>query len=158
VAPAAEVVPVVVPVVAVPPVTDACVLPSVGPPGAAVLTAAPAGNAGGRFAAVATTTSGGGATAAAPAGRNTTPGSPARPLAPLDLPLPTPNAPACPSAAASAGTAACGAGHDQHVDGTYVVLDIRSAAATLAQGTVRPTAGSAGVVVGGADDPGTRPG
>jgi hypothetical protein len=84
-------------------------------------------------------------------------GSPV-PLAPAHLPTPMPApAPAGSSAAASSGSAGCGPGQTEHADLTYAVLG-RGFTADDAQASVRPTQGFAGAVVGGADDPGVRPG
>ncbi|MCW2534245.1 MAG: hypothetical protein JWP62_3815 [Blastococcus sp.] len=116
-----------------------------------------ASSGGSTFAAVAATSTTGGTVTPAPAGRNAAPGSPAGPLPPLNLPLPAPAAPTCPSAAAASGTSASGTGHETHADSTYAVLDTRFAAA-FAHGTVSATSGFAGDIVGGADDPGVRPG
>ncbi|TFV90370.1 hypothetical protein [Blastococcus sp. CT_GayMR16] len=115
-------------------------------------------SADGRPFAVVEATSADGGTTIAPAGRTTTsPWSPLRPLAPLDLPLPQPSAPACPSAAAAAGASTSGNGHETHADSSYAVLDTRFAA-MLTDGAVRSSSGFAGAIVGGADDPGVRPG
>jgi hypothetical protein len=84
-------------------------------------------------------------------------GSPV-PLAPAHLPSPMPApAPAGSSAAASSGSTGCGPGQTEHADLTYAVLG-RGFTADDAQASVRPTQGFAGAVVGGADDPGVRPG
>jgi len=66
-------------------------------------------------------------------------------------------APAGSSAAASSGTSGCGQGHTEHVDLTYAVVDGGSGTAD-AQASVPSTKGFTGSVVGGADDPGVRPG
>lgn len=98
----------------------------------------------------------------APAPASVTPsGTPAGspvPLAPAHLPSPMPApAPAGSSAAASSGSAGCGPGQTEHADLTYAVLG-RGFTADDAHASVRPTQGFAGTVVGGADDPGVRPG
>ena len=54
-------------------------------------------------------------------------------------------------------SAGCGPGQTEHADLPYAVLG-GGFAATDAQASVRPTQGLAGAVVGGADDPGVRPG
>jgi hypothetical protein len=81
------------------------------------------------------------------------------PLAPpVDLPAPRPApAPAGSSATASSGTTGCGQNQAQHVDLPYAVLAF-GVAADDAQASGRPAQGLPGPVVGGADDPGVRPG
>ena len=74
----------------------------------------------------------------------------------MPTPMPAP-APAAPTAAVSSGSAGCGPGQTEHADLPYAVLGGGFAAAD-AQASVRPTQGFAGAVVGGADDPGVRPG
>jgi hypothetical protein len=76
---------------------------------------------------------------------------------PVPLPAPAPTAPAGPAAAASSGTSSGDAGQTDHADSIYAVLDAR-VAASLAQAALRANSGFAGDVVGGADDPGVRPG
>jgi hypothetical protein len=82
------------------------------------------------------------------------------PVLPAPIPAPAPAAPAGPagsSAAASSCTSSAGAGQHDQVDSITAVLDAQ-VAASLAQAALRPTSGFAGAVVGGADDPGVRPG
>jgi hypothetical protein len=58
---------------------------------------------------------------------------------------------------ASAGGCSYYAGQNDPADTLQAVLDAR-VAASLAQAALRPSSGFAGCVVGGADDPGVRPG
>jgi hypothetical protein len=69
----------------------------------------------------------------------------------------SPTGPVGSSATASSGTALYGAGQSDHAYDMQAVLDAR-VAASLAQAALRPSSGFAGAVVGGADDPGVRPG
>ncbi|TFV69951.1 hypothetical protein E4P39_20640 [Blastococcus sp. CT_GayMR19] len=82
------------------------------------------------------------------------------PVLPAPIPMPAPAGPAGPagtSAAASSCTSSAGAGQHDQADSITAVLDAR-VAASLAQAALRPSSGFAGAVVGGADDPGVRPG
>jgi hypothetical protein len=86
------------------------------------------------------------------------------PLRPPNLPAPVvpapvgPAAPAGPAAAPSSGPTFSGAGHPVHqFDAVDAVVDAQLASAP-SRGSVRATSGFAGPVVGGTDDPGTRPG
>jgi hypothetical protein len=92
------------------------------------------------------------------------PAAPAGPPTPVRLPTPIPTpAPAGPTGPAgssttmSSGTSAYGTGQNQQTDSIDAVLDAR-VAISLAQAALRHTSGFAGAVVGGADDPGVRPG
>ena len=91
-----------------------------------------------------------------PSGRTT--GMPG-PLPPsLPAPAPAPASPAGPASVTTSGTSFFGQGqYDHHVDAAYAVIDAELTA-SRARGSVSPTAGFAGPVIGGADDPGVRPG
>jgi hypothetical protein len=66
--------------------------------------------------------------------------------------------PAGPAAASASGAWFSGAGHPDHTfDTVDAVVDAQLASAP-SRGSVRATSGFAGPVVGGADDPGVRPG
>jgi hypothetical protein len=80
------------------------------------------------------------------------PGAPGAPGAPAG-----PAGPAGPSATAFSVSSSCGTGHIDHADSIDAVLGAR-VAASLAQAALRSSSGFAGAVVGGADDPGVRPG
>ncbi|MFP5370421.1 MAG: hypothetical protein ACLGI3_06695 [Actinomycetes bacterium] len=108
--------------------------------------------------------------AAALVSQDSTPAAPASPPAPVrvppPLPPPAPTAPVGPpgpagptgsSAAASSGASCHGGGQNDHSDGIDAVLEAQ-VALSLAQAALRPSAGFAGSVVGGADDPGASPG
>jgi len=99
----------------------------------------------------------------APTGGSGVPGTPA-PVAPLRLPapmpapVPTPTGPAGPVTAGCSGGSVSGAGESgHHLDAMNAVVDARLTA-SLARGSARATSGFAGPVIGGADDPGVRPG
>jgi len=94
------------------------------------------------------------ATSVAPSG--TPVGVPMAPPVDLPAPLPAPG-PAGSSATASSGTTGCGLNQPQDVDLSYAVL-AAGIAADDAQASGRPAQGFPGPVVGGADDPGVRPG
>jgi hypothetical protein len=65
--------------------------------------------------------------------------------------------PAGSSALTSSGSISYGAGETQHLDGPYAYL-VSGVSAKPAPGTGRAGRGFGGSVVGGADDPGVRPG
>ena len=88
------------------------------------------------------------------------PGTPAGLPAPVPAPAPVgPSGPAGPAAASASGAWFSGAGHTDHhhVDTVGAVVDAQLASAP-SRSSVRATSGFAGPVVGGADDPGVRPG